>query len=76
MDREKDGRLTERDGQRWGDSKIVIQWERQRTREINGIKLNKMEKRRRKSKRDKENERDRERETERALSAYCRRHKM
>lgn len=73
-EREKDRRM--RDRQRWGDTKIEILRERQRTREIDGIKQNKTEKRRRKSKRDKENERDGERETERALSVYCRRHKM
>lgn len=54
-----------RDGQIRGDTKIEIAGERRRTREKDGIKLDKMEKRQRKSKRDKENERDGERGGER-----------
>lgn len=54
-----------RDGQIRGDTKIEIAGERRRTREIDGIKRDKMEKRQRKSKRDKENERDGERGGER-----------
>lgn len=54
-----------RDGQIRGDTKIEIAGERRRTREIDGIKRDKKEKRQRKSKRDKENERDGERGGER-----------